>query len=407
MALFYHSGIFLSIASDDFIVCMFVYLFGSGASVAAVSSARGWHCDSVMALSSARGWHCDSVTAICSRRTAIRSCRGNLPSAHVRRCASVAAVSLARGWRCSSVAAVCSWRASGLVALLWWFPRRASGLVALLWWFPWRAVGDAALLRRFALGARPALWLCCGGFLGARPALWLCCGGFLGARLAMRLYCGAFLGARPAMRLCCDDLLSAHGDAFLSRRFPWRASGDAVLLRLFASVHACLFSFVRKKETACDTLRSYSAGSRSPFVRSRSALRLSALVGLLRVWLFICGDLDGVPRTLGTENGERGWRRGLCASLRSRIGTVMLSAGSTLGLRAPDCAKESSTLWTLLTLRRGLVGAYTRRHPGTRVDPPGSNLWPGGSCCIAMLSTRSNVQTRAAPKRRRVGLRAR
>ena len=35
------------------------------------------------------------------------------------------------------------------------------------------------------------------------------------------------------------------------------------------SVHACLFSFVRKKETACDILRFYSAGSRSPFVRSR------------------------------------------------------------------------------------------------------------------------------------------
>ena len=78
---------------------------------------------------------------------------------------------------------------------------------------------------------------------------------------------------------------------------------------------------------------------------------------------------------------------------------------------APDCAKESNVeaalppLWTLFTLRRGYVCAYTRRrHPGTRVDPPGSNLWPGGSGCIAMLSTRTIVQTRAAPKRRGVGL---
>ena len=58
----------------------------------------------------------------------------------------------------------------------------------------------------------------------------------------------------------------------------------------------------------------------------------------------------GLPGTRGTRNGvtkERGWRRGLCALLRRRIDLAGLSAGSTLGLRAPDCAKESSTLWTL------------------------------------------------------------
>ena len=65
-------------------------------------------------------------------------------------------------------------------------------------------------------------------------------------------------------------------------------------------------------------------------------VRLSAFVGSLRACTFLCGDLDGVPRTLGTENGERGWRRGLCASLRKHIGFAVLSAGSTLGLRAPN-----------------------------------------------------------------------
>ena len=96
------------------------------------------------------------------------------------------------------------------------------------------------------------------------------------------------------------------------------------------------------------------------------------------------------------DRGKRDWRRGLCAFLRSRIGFEILSAGSTLGLRAPDCAKESNVeaalppLWTLFTLRQGCVGAYSqRRHPGTRVDPPGSDLWSGGSCCISMLSTRT------------------
>ena len=38
------------------------------------------------------------------------------------------------------------------------------------------------------------------------------------------------------------------------------------------------------------------------------------------------------------------------------------TAGSTLGLRAPDCAKESSTLWTLFTLRRDYVCADARPY---------------------------------------------
>ena len=44
------------------------------------------------------------------------------------------------------------------------------------------------------------------------------------------------------------------------------------------------------------------------------------------------------------------------------------------------------------------------QNPGTRKDPSGSDLWPDGSGCIKMLPTRSSVQTRAAPKRRGVGL---
>ena len=95
--------------------------------------------------------------------------------------------------------------------------------------------------------------------------------------------------------------------AFLSQRL---AFARVVLLPRFASVHACLFSFVRKKETACDALRFYSAGSRSPFVRSRSALRLSALAGSLRVWPFICGDLDG-------DGGTGLAARPLCAFAQS------------------------------------------------------------------------------------------
>ena len=48
-----------------------------------------------------------------------------------------------------------------------------------------------------------------------------------------------------------------------------------------------------------------------------------------------------------------------------------------------------------------------RRHSGRRRDLTGSNLWPVRSGCIVIISTCSIVQTRAAPKRRGVGLRAR
>ena len=122
---------------------------------------------------------------------------------------------------------------------------------------------------------------------------------------------------------------------------------------------------------------------------------LSGFVGSLRDCAFPYGYPDGIIGAAGLRN----WRRGLCAFLRSRIGVVSFSAGRTLGLRAPDCAKESSTLWTLFTLRRGYVSAYTRRRPSTRKDPPESNLCSGGSGCIAMLPIRTIVQTRSAPKR--------
>ena len=161
---------------------------------------------------------------------------------------------------------------------------------------------------------------------------------------------------------------------------------------------------IAPNRTACDMFRSYSAVGRDRHSCVLAALvRISTLAGSLRVCSFICGDPDG-------GRGERGWRRSVSALLRNHIGFAMFSAGSTLRLRAPDCAKESKVeaalppLWTLFTLRRGCLSAYTRRHPGTRKDPPGSDLWPGGSGCIEMIPTRSNVQTRAAPKRRGVGL---
>ena len=79
-----------------------------------------------------------------------------------------------------------------------------------------------------------------------------------------------------------------------------------------------------------------------------SVVRLSDFMGSLRACAFSGGDPDGGRRDEGTERrGERSRRQGVRALLRNHISTDMFSAGSTLGLRAPDCAKESSTLWTL------------------------------------------------------------
>ena len=143
-----------------------------------------------------------------------------------------------------------------------------------------------------------------------------------------------------------------------------------VLLRRFVFDHACCLSFDKQ-----DGLRNVAFLFRRVEIAGSafsSVVRLSGFLGSLRVWPFVCGDLDGIAGDTGDAgNGATGgWRRGLYALLRNHIGFAVLSAGSTLGLRAPDCAKESSTLWTLFRgwpsgrvrfTRRGCVGANT--HP--------------------------------------------
>ena len=290
-----------------------------------------------------------------------------------------------------------------------------------------------------------------------------------------------------------------------------RAFGVAVLLGRFALGSRLLFAAWRQTGRLVICFVSILPGRdrHCAFSRCRCGyLTLLVHFGIVRLFVAISTGLRG-----DEKRGVRGgWRRGRCTLLRGRIGFVGLSAGSTLGLRAPDCAKESSTLWTLFTLRRGCVGTYsrplcvfaqphwpcesfrgeyagakcgsstaaaprlcqrvecgsgtaasldslhadaglgwcgfaavTRVHGKTcpaliygrsgravlrcyqlaqtsRLEPPSSGAesgcvreavwrphcgWPGGSGCIAMLPTRSNVQTRAALKRRGVGLCAR
>ena len=147
----------------------------------------------------------------------------------------------------------------------------------------------------------------------------------------------------------------------------WRGVLPSARARRYGSIDVFYPRFtpavcrIAPNRTACDILRSYSAMGRDRHSCVLAALvRLSTLAGSLRVCSFICADPDG-------GRGERGWRRSVSALLRNHIGFAMFSAGSTLGLRAPDCAKESKVeaalppLWTLFTLRRGCLGAYSQR----------------------------------------------
>ena len=106
-----------------------------------------------------------------------------------------------------------------------------------------------------------------------------------------------------------------------------------------------------------------------------NVVRLSDFVGSLRVCAFICGDLDGVTGDAG--NGERGWRRGLCASLRSRIGTVMLSAGSTLGLRAPNLRQRVFDSLDSLHAAAGLGWCVYAPSPGYTERPARAQFGAG------------------------------
>ena len=178
---------------------------------------------------------------------------------------------------------------------------RASGLAVMAQRFASvRASGLAFLLRRFALGSRPAsrLWRSVLPSVRARPCS------------SIAVFC---LRSRLSFFPCQE-----------------KRSGLRYLTFLFRRVEIAIRAFSQRSSVIC--LCGFTSGLAVYLWRSRRGCR-------------------------GRWDGEWGWRRGLCASLRDRIVLVMLSAGSTLGLRAPDCAKESSTLWTLLTLRRGCVGA--------------------------------------------------
>ena len=130
--------------------------------------------------------------------------------------------------------------------------------------------------------------------------------------------------------------MGAVGIAVLAGRF---AFGVRLALRLcrgvLSSVHACCLS--RDKQDGLRYLaflfRRVEIAIRA-FSRRSSVICLGGFTSGLCVYLWRSRRVTGDARNERT--GLRGWRRGLCALLRRHIGFAMLSAGSTLGLRAPN-----------------------------------------------------------------------
>ena len=93
----------------------------------------------------------------------------------------------------------------------------------------------------------------------------------------------------------------------------------------FGLDHACLFDAFRQKEAACGNFRFYSAHRAAGVERSHGVLRSLAAAGLFELFTLF------VPAA--RERGLTVWRFLVIAYL---FGVVMLSAGNTLGLRAPN-----------------------------------------------------------------------
>ena len=97
--------------------------------------------------------------------------------------------------------------------------------------------------------------------------------------------------------------------------------------------------------------RSYSAVGRdrhSCVLKRRAVIRLYEFTSGLRV--FMWRSRRRTKERGNAENGgdgERSRRRGVSALLREHIGFEVFSAGSPLGLRAPNLRQGDSSPWTL------------------------------------------------------------
>ena len=272
---------------------------------------------------SGRGWTCGSVGAHCVRSGAelavlsgrfalgvrslfVRPCRYCVFVCHVgtrswsaRRCGSCCRVwaSVYAG-ACGSVGALCRRFTPAVCAslpvLCVRLPCRDAGLVCAAMRFLLSRLGfGLSLSLRFCRGVLRSVLACClrfcrGGLPRFTPAV---CASL--SALCVRLPCRDAELVCSAMRFCCRVLSSVHACVC--------GSVGALCLGSRLSFFLC-----QEKRDGLRYLAFLFRRSRSPFVRSRGALRLSAFVGSLRAWPFICGDLDGVTGDAGLRGNGAG-----------------------------------------------------------------------------------------------------
>ena len=161
---------------------------------------------------------------------------------------------------------------------------------------------------------------------------------------------------------------------FYRRVCLWFTPALAVLSPRLPLVHACprgsiaafafgsrlSFFLCQEKRDGLRCLAFLFRGSRSPSCVFAVSVRLSAFVSSLRVCAFLYGNLYGLPGC-----GGRGYGVGGAAFVRfcaSTLALLCFPPGVRWGCAPQTCAKESSTLWTLFTLRRGYVSADSRPY---------------------------------------------
>ena len=177
-----------------------------------------------------------------------------------------------------------------------------------------------------------------------------------GGSFCMRKQCACIRGGAVGHSVCACCLCVPVGLAcsFAMSGCGAGLRGDAALLSRFVLGSRLSFFLYQEKR---DGLRCLAFLFRAGRDRHSCVLavlaQLSGLAGSLRVCAFLYGDPDGLPGTRDYE--ETGlaarplcafaWAHWPCRSFRREY------AGAKSGSRtaaAPDCAKESSTLWTLL-----------------------------------------------------------
>ena len=101
------------------------------------------------------------------------------------------------------------------------------------------------------------------------------------AYVSVGVFCTRLTPGFPFLTLLCPRLTPSI--AILVQLFALGTRPGLAFLLLHLPWFTPVFFLIEEKETACDMLRSYSAGSRSPSCVLAALARLSAFVGSLRV----------------------------------------------------------------------------------------------------------------------------